>query len=463
MTAQQTSEQAAATRDAAAAASGPAGSTDTAVAAGWRHPRPSSRRGRAALRRRAALGTEDRSAAGELPAARGPRDRRRRRGPRRLRRRRAGVLVAMGLLAAAGVALVLGAVSLVRDSTAGRYVEPTASPDEPGYQAYVEPTPTLAVVQPGGGSLVGITLLSLNAGDEGGAAVLVPPSTVVPFEGAETTLADAYGRGGVEAAVGALEEMLVVDIAESVVVDDRRWASLVAPVAPVTVEPRGAVDGFPGGEVELAAGDVGRYLAALGDDETELDRLERAAGFWSSWVAAVGAGGDHAVPGEVEVGIGRFVRGFAAGDLTTAPLPVTEERDDGDVRWRPDRERTADVVSRTIPFPVSPAPGARVRVRLLNGTTDDTLTTAAARRLVRSGAEITIVGNGPSFSEATTRVIHRLPGQREAAERLGLALGVGDVEQVDAPRGGLAVPDEELDVTVILGADARDRIEGQET
>ncbi|HEX6238957.1 MAG TPA: LytR C-terminal domain-containing protein [Acidimicrobiales bacterium] len=373
------------------------------------------------------------------------------------------MLVVMGVLTAAGVALVLGAVSLVRNSTAGRYVEPTAGPDEPGYQAYVESTPTLAVVQPGDGSLAGITLLSLNAGDEGGAAVLVPPSTVVPFEDAETTLAEAYQQGGADAAVGALERVLVVDAAETVVVDDRRWAGLVRPVAPVTVELRGGVDRFPAGEVDLAAGDVGSYLAALGDDETELDRLERAAGFWSSWVADVAAGGDDAVPGEVEVGIGRFVRGFAAGDLTTAPLPVTEERDDGEVRWRPDRERTADLVSRTIPFPVSPAPGARVRVRLLNGTPDDTLTTAAARWLVRSGAEITIVGNGPSFSEATTRVIHRLPEQREAAERLAQALGVRGVEQVDAAGGGLVVPDEELDVTVILGADARDRIEGQET
>jgi hypothetical protein len=436
-----------------------------------RHPRPLSRRARAATRRRANhvpapaaarhAGGERATAGMAIPPSRRPRHFAPGRVSRRLHRRRAGVLAAMGALTVAGVALALGGVSLVRSSTAGRYVEPSAGPDEPGYQAYVVPTPTLAVVHPGeDGSLAGITLLALDAGDEGGAVVLVPPTTSVAFGDEHITIDGAFRSGGAEGAVDAVEAVLAADIAETVVVDDERWASLVEPVAPVRVEVPAVVDGFDAGEVELAPGDVGRFLAMLGDRETDLDRLDRTARFWSAWVAEVAAGGDDAVPGEVEVGIGRFVRAFAAGDITTVALPVNEERDGDEVRYLPDGDRVAGLIGWTIPYPVSPAPGARVRVRLLNGTTDEGLTAAAARRLVGSGAEITIVGNGPSFDEPTTRLIHRLPDQRDDAERLAGDLGVGEVEQEQTPRGGFVVPDEEVDVTVILGADSRDRIEG---
>lgn len=368
----------------------------------------------------------------------------------------------MGALTMVGTVLALGGVSLVRNSTAGRYVEPSAGPDEPGYQAFVVPTPTLAVVHPReDGSLAGIALLTLEAGEEGGAVVLVPPSALVESGGDDDlTFDDAFRSGGADATVGVLEALLAVDIAETVVVDDERWATLVDPVAPIRVDLRIPVDGFTPDEADLAPDDVGRFLAAVGDGETDLDRLERTAAFWSSWAAAVATGGDDAVPGEVDVGIGRFVRGFAVGDVATVALPVTEERDGDAIRFRPDDDRTAELVGRTIPYPVSPAPGARVRVRLLNGTTDPALTAAAARRLVGSGAEITIVGNGPSFDETTTRLVHRRPDRRDDAERLAEGLGVGEVEQMEAPGGGLAVQDEDVDVTVILGADARDRIEG---
>ncbi len=60
--------------------------------------------------------------------------------------------------------------SLVRNSTAGEYVEPPIGPDEPGYQAFVVATPTLAVFGTGDdGDLTSAALLSLRSGDDGGA------------------------------------------------------------------------------------------------------------------------------------------------------------------------------------------------------------------------------------------------------------------------------------------------------
>ena len=116
-----------------------------------RRPRPTSRRGRVVARRLTA----------GLPALRPRRvvdvsdaaDEARRAATRRtstaVRRRRHRVLAGMGVLTVAGVALAVGGLSAVRNSTAGRYQQ-AIGPAEPGYQASVVPTPTLGVLRPRG-------------------------------------------------------------------------------------------------------------------------------------------------------------------------------------------------------------------------------------------------------------------------------------------------------------------------
>lgn len=429
------------------------------------HPRPTSRRARAALRRRGQRSTDRPRPAAAVPPE-PPEDERRgrpvaRRRGRRLRRRRRRVILGLGACTAAGLVLAVTGLTLVRTSTAGRYIEPSARPDEPGYQAHVVPTPTLAVVHRGPeGELAGLALLALRPGDDGGSILLVPPSTVVPFGETELTLDTAYWGGGPEATVASLERVLNADITESVDLDDERWAELVAPVAPLQLHLDAPVGRWEAGEVSLTADEVGEFLAARDDDETDLDRLDRAERFWTAWVDAVAGGGADAVPGEVEVGIGRFVRGLADGEAAPVALPVTAERREEQLIYRPDEQRVPEIVADVLPFPVSPRPGARPRIRLLNGTTDEGLTAMAARRLVRSGAEIAIVGNGPSFREATTRLIHRTPDRGDEARRMAAALGVGAVEEVPLDRGGIRALDDEIDVTVILGSDAGDLREG---
>jgi hypothetical protein len=106
---------------------------------------------------------------------------------------------------------------------------------------------------------------------------------------------------------------------------------------------------------------------------------------------------------------------------------------------------------------VSSSPGRRIRVRLLNGTTDPALTSAAANRLVRGGAEITIAGNAPTFDETETLMLYGGPGQRNMALWLATGFGGGRIE-LDQAASGEATDDDEIDVTVILGADAPDLI-----
>jgi hypothetical protein len=212
--------------------------------------------------------------------------------------------------------------------------------------------------------------------------------------------------------------------------------------------------------VSLRAADVGPFLAARSPDEPELDRVSRQAAFWNAWLAKVQTGGRDAVPGELDSGIGRFVRGVAQ-DPTASVLPVTP-LGRSSTAFAPDEDRIAELVSQAVPYPLSPAPGRRVRVRLLNGTTDRDLTPAAARQLVEAGAEITIAGNADSFHVTETTFTYRSSDQRAAARRLADSFGVGTVERADdAPSstGSTAAEDaDEIDVTIVLGSDAQDLI-----
>ena len=59
-------------------------------------------------------------------------------------------------------------------------------------------------------------------------------------------MADVYRQGGATDVVAAVADLLAIAIPEHLEVDDARWASLVASVAPMELqltEPRGGVEG----------------------------------------------------------------------------------------------------------------------------------------------------------------------------------------------------------------------------
>jgi LytR cell envelope-related transcriptional attenuator len=259
--------------------------------------------------------------------------------------------------------------------------------------------------------------------------------------------------------VAALARVVTVGVSDYVVIDDAHWSRLVAPVAPVEVTIDQPVGEWAAGPVSIPAADVGRFLAAKGANETDIDRLDRQQQFWGAWLDRIGEGGDDAVPGEVDTGLGRFVRGIARGPTTAAALPVVQDDTGGGgaARLVPESPQLESLVTKAVPFPVAPEPGRRIRVRLLNGTSDPSLTTAAAPALVEAGAEITIVGNAPSFDVARTTVAYVGRERVGAAGWLAAKAGIGRIEDVSV--GGeapLPSPDDEIDVTVILGQDARE-------
>lgn len=386
------------------------------------------------------------------PGARRARRARRRR--RAATARRAGLVGGQLVLLLAAPLLAWVGFRAVLDTTDGRTVDPELDPDETGYEALVEPTPVLGLLgRADDGSLSWAAVLALSGGEGGGGALfLVPVATLVPTLGdVERTLTEVDGAGGTEAAGPALGEILGVGLTEVAEVAPARLAQLVAPVAPLSLRNPDAVGAFAAGELALAPEDVPAYLGAAGDDESDLTRLARHEVFWRAWLAAVGAaapGDPDVVPGESARGLGRFVRGLAAGPVTVDVPPVAPEtRPDGSTAYRRDGYATIDLAESRIPFPVASQPGARVRVRVLDGVGVPGLSLRAARDAVLAGGQVVIVGNADRFDAATTRVVYFEPAVAEAAAAIAEAFGV-EAEQHEGPN-----PDDRVDVAVVAGRD----------
>ncbi|MEQ1785473.1 MAG: LytR C-terminal domain-containing protein [Acidimicrobiales bacterium] len=354
----------------------------------------------------------------------------------------------MALVLAAAAVLTYVGIDTVRTSRAGKSVSNITDPALPGFEAFLEPTPTLVVLHSSGSTLVSATVLALHSGDVGGSVLLVSPDTrLSPDEGAFPLAAVAAFGGSVEAVVPGLQDLLDVGLAEVAVVDDARWAELVAPVAPLTLDNPDAVGAFAAGPIALAADQVGPYLAARVEGESDLARLFRQQLFFEAWASAVAASTDPAaVPGEVESGIGRFVRGLAAGPREIATVPVVETVTPEGTAIDIDRDAANELVSRLIPFPTASRPGGRVRVRLLDGTGDPQHVLTTAPLLAPAGAQIVVVGNADRFDYGASEIRYHDPTRKAAAEALREALGAGQV--VDDPRQTDA-----FDVTIVLGPD----------
>ena len=360
-------------------------------------------------------------------------------------------LLLLGLAAAVPLLVWLG-WSAISGSSDGTEVGAPLDPADPGYEAFVDPTPTLLLIHANGDRLHGVTLLVLtDPGAEG--AVLIVPSETRTSRG---LLSDRWAESGTTGVADSVAELLDIRPSESQVVGDDGWAALVTAVEPVAfISPVPLVG--PGGEtlfgngVALTASDVGPYLAGRSPGESPLVGLSRHVSFWQTWLWQVAEStAPDVIPGETDRGLGRFVRRLAEGEFLIATVGgrVT---DSGEVVLRPDT--TAHLVREVIPFPISAAGEGLPRVRLLNGVGDLELSTTAARELSRAGARITRIGNATEFGWETTKVAYHDTGFASHAEALRDALGTGTVIAEE-------LPDISIDITVTFGADFSQLVAG---
>lgn len=401
----------------------------------------------------AAAEVEQRSAAARVAARRPPTPTWRRVG--------FGALVVL-LIAAIPVLGRIG-YGLVTESTDGEFSSSMKSPTDPGYETEVVSTPTQIVLHnDADGRPVAATVMSLSGVDGGGAVIFVPLAAEVRGEPAfgVDRLSRAYdvlsvrppdGRKQVAVQVGSL---LNVGIDGVVEVDDRGWAQLIDPVAPLAINNPDPVeiDGrrFESGPIELGADDVGPYLAATRDGESAFNALVRHELVWTAWLDAVAESDrDDVVPGESSTGIGLFARSLAAGPVTYSIVPTTPDRDDPTL-LRVDFNTLDAMVLAAVPSPDPALPGSRATVRLLNGVSADAIPEGIIQTVVQIGGSISVIGNGPSFDRDETTIVYALPDSRGYAELLQAALGGGTV------RHDREAPDS-VTLTVILGRDVIDQ------
>ncbi|MGE3621086.1 MAG: LytR C-terminal domain-containing protein, partial [Acidimicrobiia bacterium] len=352
-------------------------------------------------------------------------------------------------LVATGAGLSVAGYRVVRDSTAGRTVDLVLDPSQPGFEAFFEPTPTMLVLATDAqGALAGATLLAAGS-DESAAAVMVVPTRLrVPGTAGETTLDQVLATQGADATRQALALRIGVGIAEVTQLDPTGLAALVRPVEPLQLRSRGDVPGYPAGTIGLPADAAAAYFAALADGEAETARLRRQEDVWDALGAALGAAGPTAVAGEADAGISRFLHGLAADAQDAQSLPVTSTTDAaGAPAYEVVVQDLTYVMAEVVPFPSSPAPGTKVRVRLLDGAADPARRDDAARALADAGAEIVVIGNASSFDRVGTEVVHHAAEGVGAAEILAYALGGGATVREEIG------PTDSYDVTVIVGAD----------
>lgn len=354
----------------------------------------------------------------------------------------------MVMAVAAAAVLTYVGVKTVRESRAGKSVSAVSDPSLPGFEAFLEPTPTLVVLHSQGSTLLSVAVLSLNSGDAGGSVLLIPPDTRLSDDPNAFTLAAVAAFGGsTEAIVPGLQDLLGIGIAEVATVTDERWAEMVGPVAPLMIENPDEVGPFPVGPLALTAAEAGPYLAARNDGESDLARLFRQQLLIEAWIDAVAASPDPGVvPGEGDSGLGRFIRGLAAGSSRVTTLPVIESATELGTLLDLDPSAARPLIADLVPFPTAPHPGGRVRVRLLDGAGQAGHISDVAPLIVPAGSEIVVVGNADRFDYPTTEIRYHDPVLRASAQRLHDALGTGSV--VADPR-----PTDAFDVTIILGAD----------
>jgi hypothetical protein len=414
------------------------------------------------------------------PSGTGARARLRARRQRQRRVQQAWAISATVLLAAAIPALGYVGFKKVFNTTAGKAVDAQNDPQRPNFEANVTPTPVLLLAQTNASGLESLTMLSLDGGDTGGGVLFIPVNTVTPdlttsdaststssststtkpANVKTTTLAAAFASRG-ETDMGQLTADVVgLSFDELVVMSDDQLAAFIAPAAPLTIDNPDrlvTVDAsgrttvqFAAGTITLQAADVPRYLSLRNPQESDLNRLTRHQLVWQAWFTAVKhSSNPNIVPGETTSGLGRYVRGIAAGQAQYATLPVTAQAGTTET-FLPDANRIGALMTTFVPLATPANPGDRVRVRLLSGVGPVDTNKLLASPLVAANSQIVIVGNADRFDYATTKIVYYDDRFAAAASALQQLYGVGDITKSTTPA-------DSEDVTVIIGKDLVDK------
>ncbi len=373
------------------------------------------------------------------------------------------------VVAAVGVFLLWRAgTKAVLDSTDGRLLDVITDPALPGFEVFVDPTPTmlLAHVDDSGG-LVGVTLMARTALDNGGALVVLSPDLLVDIDtdvaSGQTAvlLGQAYAADGIDRLRTLVESKFGFGIIEVMELDTETLGGLMALVEPIPfglsddlVQRRGA-DGI---EVWLKSGvkSLDGTIAAevfgfRNPGEFDANRVQRQLSMWNSWLGEIAEAEDlGAATLTFDFGLSPFLRSLSTGVSSIEAVPMDPVQMDPDAlpqyvtgsfgdNWI--TEKALEMA----PLPLSTTAVHRPSVRLLDGTGDPDNRQPMLNELVAHGEVINVIGNASEFGlAATTLQYHRAEFEQEAkdiADSIGADLVFDEI--LDLP----------YDVTVIVGLD----------
>ncbi len=369
------------------------------------------------------------------------------------------------MVIAAGAAVLMlwrTGTKAVLDSTDGEEFTVVTDATAPGFEAFVDPTPTMLLVHTDGGELVGVTVLAQTALENGGTAVLLPAQPVLDIEHAdEFAMSEAYAAGGVEAVEEVVGELLGFGFVERAELDTsqlREWMRLVEPIPfnvlddLVQITPSGDTEVWLGrGRKDLDAEVAAEIYSFSNPGESAANRLERQLDLWIAWIDAIDRADDLAAATlPFDDGLSPFLRALGAGtaDVSILTADVVDGVDGREAFFAltPNQlELLSEVADAMVPVPVAPAGSTRSTVRLLNGTDDGAVRVEAMDLLIDLEITIGVIGNALEFGvERTTVTYYRREAQADA-ERAAAAFGTVAtlVENVDQP----------VDLTIVIGAD----------
>jgi len=333
-------------------------------------------------------------------------------------------------------------------------------PKKPGYEAQVRPTEVkLLAHTTAAGALGDVQVLvegarGADGGPGTGGTVVFLPSVLVvtPQGGAPTNLEKLFAEQGFDAVVTAVSEVLNAGVASQTVLTHDEMIALLKPAGTITFENPDTIYEttapgqrqiiFPAGQVSLDAQQAVDFLDRYAEGENQIKRHTRGQALWDAWLASLAKVPPPAAGDE----IGAVIARLAAGSHSTQAVPIQSvpiPGSDGFSVFRADAAAMGPFVAGVIPFPTSGTPGQRLRVRLLNGTTDLGANLAAVPKVVGAGGEIVLLGNASRFGATSTTVEYGDPELAQRVEAIAAALG-GTTSKIEDTSDA-------FDVTVTLG------------
>ena len=368
------------------------------------------------------------------------------------------------LVVVAGVAVLLlwsEGTKAVLDTTDGAAVPFVTDPAEPGFIAFATPTPTILVAHTDDtDELLGVTILARTALDAGGSLAIFSADLLLDLE-EDVILGRNYAEEGIDGLERVIGELMGFGFTEEpMVMDPTRLALFLTLVEPIPFRlVDDLVEGNGEGGVttvhEARSGDFdGAALASIygwrNPSERDAGRFTRQLAIWDAWLARIGEADDLlAATLPFDEGLPPFLRSLGAGTLDAGLAPMSPLGFDPD---SPIYTLTTDNFDwpetramEMVPLPVAHTPGARPTVQLLDGTGDPTNRELMLPIMVAAGAEISVIGNAPSFGVEETIVAYHDPKHEVAATELA--------DAIDAPVVFDKDPNQPADLTVTIGTD----------